>query len=224
MKLRYSEQGTMNVLLVPVIALALLFIAAGSFAAWAFASRQDYKNNSDAKSAAAVAVNKSAVQAEDAKQFAEAAKNPLKPYVGPEAYGSVKVLYPKTWSAYVDTTDSSTPVKAYFHADYVPSTQDRTATYNLRVQVVTSTYSQVLNQYSSKLKAGGVTATPYSLPKVPNVAGTRLSGKIFDSNSTTSGDIILLPMRDKTLEIWTESPSYMADFNTYILQNLTFAP
>jgi flagellar basal body-associated protein FliL len=113
MKLRYSEQGTMNVLLVPVITLALLFIAAGSFAAWAFSSRQDYKNNSDAKSAAAVAVNKSAVQAEDAKQFAEAAKNPLKPYVGPEAYGSVKVLYPKTWSAYVDTTDSSTPVKAY---------------------------------------------------------------------------------------------------------------
>jgi hypothetical protein len=96
--------------------------------------------------------------------------------------------------------------------------------YNLRVQVVTSTYSQVLNQYSSKLKQGGVTATPYSLPKVPNVAGTRLSGKIFDSSSTTSGDIILLPMRDKTLEIWTESPSYMADFNTYILQNLTFAP
>lgn len=224
MKLRSNEQGTVNVLLIPVIALAVLFIATGSFAAWAFSGRQDYKNNSDAKSAAAVAANKAVVQAADAKQYAEAAKNPLKPYVGPEAYGSVKVLYPKTWSAYVDTTSSSTPLNAYFHADYVPSTQDQTASYNVRVQVVATSYSQVLNQYSSKLKQGSVTAVPYSLPKVPSVAGTRLSGKIFSSSTTLSGDIIILPMRDKTLEIWTESPSYLADFNTYILPNITFAP
>lgn len=224
MKLRYSEQGTANVLLVPVIVLAILFIGAGSFAVWAFSSREDYKNNSDAKAAAAVTANKTVVQAQDAKQYAEAAKNPLKSYVGPEAYGSVKIMYPKTWSAYIDTTDSSTPLDAYFHNDYVPSTEDRTATYNLRVSVVTQAYSQVVNQYASKLKEGGITATPYSLPKVPSVTGTRLSGSVFDSNSGTSGDIILLPMRDKTLEIWTESPSYLADFNTYILPNLSFAP
>jgi hypothetical protein len=224
MKLRSNEQGTVNVLMVPVIALAILFIAAGSFAAWAFSSRQDYKSHSDAKAAVAVAANKTVVQAADAKQYAEAAKNPLKSYVGPEAYGSVKVQYPKNWSAYIDTSSTSTPVDAYFHNDYVPSTQDKTATYNLRVSVVTKPYTQALNGYSAMLKQGTITATPYSLPKVPSVAGTRLSGKIFSSSVDTTGDIILLPMRDKTLEIWTESPSYMADFNTYILPNITFAP
>jgi len=62
------------------------------------------------------------------------------------------------------------------------------------------------------------------LPKVPSVAGTRLSGQIFSSSKAAPGTIVLVPMRDKTLEIWTESNDYLPDFNTYILPNLSFSP
>jgi hypothetical protein len=218
MKLKANEQGTMNVLLVPVISLAVLFVAAGSFAVWAFMSRQDYKNNSDTKVVQAVAANTKTVQAEDTKQFAEAAKQPLKPYVGPDAFGSVKVMYPKTWSAYIDTTHY--PLDAYFHTDYVPSGD----TYNLRVRVANTAYDRDLASYKSRLTQGTITASPYSLAKLPKVIGTRLSGRIFSDDPNGYGDIILLPLRDKTLEIWTESPAYLADFNTYILPNVTFSP
>jgi len=221
-----GERGAINALLIPVILLAVLFVAAGVFAYWAYTGRQDYKNNSDAKSAAAVAANKLVVQAADAKQFAEAAKKPLKPYVGPEAYGSLRVLYPKTWSSYVDissSTGNSQPLDAYFHTDYVPAI-DMKQTYNLRIRVVATTYSTLLNSYTSAIKLGKATAAPYTLPKVPDVAGTRLDGAVIPGNTQLTGTLVLLPMRDKTLEVWTESPEYLPDFTDNILANMTFSP
>lgn len=224
-KLPESERGELNALLIPVILLALLFVGAASFAVWAFGSRQDYKNNSDIKAAAAVAANKQVVQAADAKQYAEAAKSPLKTYIGPEAYGSITVQYPKTWSAYVDTsTNGSLPLDAYFHADYVPAT-DLKQTYYLRIQVTSQPYNLVLTQYAGVIKQGGATAVPYTLPKVPSVAGMRLDGQVVPGgDNQETGSLVLLPLRDKTLQIWTESTSYLDDFNKYILPNLTFSP
>lgn len=224
MKYKWEEQGSINVLLVPVILLTLLFIGAGVFGFWAFSSRQDYKNNSDQKAAEAVQANKKVVQAEDAKTFAEEAKNPLKTFIGPDAFGSIHVAYPKTWSAYVDETDQSTPVDAYFHADFVPSTDDQTATYNLRVQVQAQSYSALLDQYASAIQDGNGTSVPYTLPKMPGVTGVMLTGKVFPNSVDETGELVMLPMRDKTLLIWTESPNYYADFSTYILPNLTFSP
>jgi len=224
MKKIQGERGSSNLLLIPVILLAVLFVAAASFAVWAYLGRQDYKNNSDAKVATAVAANKQVVQADDAKQYAEAAKNPLKVYTGPDAYGSVRVSYPKTWSAYVDTTDASTPVNAYFHADYVPSFEAQDSTYNLRIKVLAASYSGKLAEFSPQIQTGKVTAVPYKLPKVSNVTGVKLTGAVLPDDPTGNGVMVMLPMRDKTLQIWTESTGYLPDFNTYILPNLTFSP
>jgi hypothetical protein len=218
-----GEQGSINVLLVPVILLALLLIGAASFAVWAFGGRQDYKNNSDAKVSSAVNATTQSVQAADAKQYAEAAKNPLKTYTGPDAYGSVKISYPKTWSEYVDTSSATTPLDAYFHVDYVPSLQSK-QTYNLRVQVIANSYSSQITQVSPFIQGAKGTAAPYALPKVPSVVGTIFTGQVFVNNPTGSGTLIVLPLRDKTLEVWAESPTYLSDFTTYILPNLIFSP
>lgn len=225
MKTITGERGEMDVLLIPVILLAVLLIGAGSFAFWAYSGRQNYKDNTDSIVATAVAANTKQVQSQDAAQYAQAAKNPLTIYTGPDAYGSVKISYPKNWSAYIDTTNSSTPLDAYFHDGYVPST-DSGQTYNLRVQVNAQSYNTVLSQYAGQIQAGTVTAAPYSLPKVPNVVGTILTGQVLlDSPGGNGvGTIILLPLRSTTLEIWTESNDYLSDFNTYILPNLTFSP
>lgn len=217
-----GERGEVNALVVSLILLSILFIGAAVFGVWAFRGRQDYKNNSDAKVAAAVAANRQAVEAADAKQYAEAAKNPVATYIGPDAYGSVHVSYPKTWSAYVDV-NGAYPLDAYFHPAYVPSTESK-QTYNLRVRIVANAYSQELGHYSSYITNGTVTAAPYSLPKVPSITGSRLSGAVFPSIPKASGTTILIPLRDKTLEIWTESTDYLPDFEKYVLPNLTFAP
>jgi hypothetical protein len=51
-----------------------------------------------------------------------------------------------------------------------------------------------------------------------------LTGAVLPPTTNSTGTMVLLPMRDKTLEIWTEAPAYLADFNTYILPNITFSP
>ncbi len=223
MKKLASERGELNILLIPVILLSMLFIAAASFGVWAFMGRQDYKENSDARVAAAVVVNTKDVQAKDAKDYAEAAKQPLKYYTGPEPYGTLKITYPKTWSGYVITTENggSSPLDAYFSPDVVPNTAGRDSTFALRVQIVDQAYDTTVNQFATYVRQGKATATPYKLPKVPSVVGERIEGQIAQNKQ---GSLIVLPIRDKTLKMWIESTSYKADLENNVLPNTTFSP
>lgn len=216
-----DQSGTINVLLVPVILLSLFFIGSAVFAYWAFNSRQDYKNNVDEKIAAAQLVTKKETQNADAKTYAEQAKSPLTSYNGPSAYGTVVAKYPKTWSAYVVTSTGDPALDAYFNPGYVPNTSDQTNTYALRVQVTTSTYDSVVQQFASQVKSGTVTLGAYSLPKVPGVVGSIVKGQLTTSKQ---GTMVILPLRNMTLKIWNESGGTAADFTNYVLPNFTFAP
>lgn len=223
MILQSNERGEINVLLIPVVLLSVLFIAAASFAYVANNGRQDYKNNVDAKIAVAVAADKKVVQNEDAAQYAQVAKQPLKTYVGPEAYGTIRVSYPKTWSAYIldSSTNSSNPLDAYFAPNSVPDIAGTTSSFSLRIQVTSTSYDQTVKQYANQLQQNALTLTPYSLPKLPNVIGVRITGQIEQSKQ---GIMVILPVRDKTLKIWTEASAFTDDFNNNILPNFTFSP
>lgn len=219
-----NQTGEIDVLLIPVIFLTIFLLAAVGFGYWAFTERQDYKNHSDQK--AAVAVDK-AVKEEGIRKdkiFIEAEKNPFTSYDGPEAYGSVHVDYPKTWSMYIHSLANDTqPLDAYFSPRVVPSVQDHNSVYSLRVQVVPTSYTQVVTSFTGAIKQGQVTITPYSLPKVPEVTGVRADGQIHADKKNT-GSMVVLPLRDKTIEIWTENAQAMNDFNNTILKNFNFSP
>jgi flagellar basal body-associated protein FliL len=88
-----NQNGALDALLIPLILAILLLIGAGAFAAWAFSSRQDYKNNTDQKITMAVTAAEKKTTETDTAQAAEAAKQPLKSYNGPEAFGSVVIKY-----------------------------------------------------------------------------------------------------------------------------------
>lgn len=219
MKHRFGdEQGS----IATILSLALLgvgFVAALGFAVWAFSGRQDYKNNVETKIAAAVQANTKKVQKDDAAAYAEQSKNPMKTYVGPEQFGTVSITYPKTWSAYVVTGNSAIPLDLYVHPDVVPSINADTSNFALRVQVVDQKYSTVLQQFVSQQKQQKVTAQPFVLPKVPGVTGIRFDGQISQNKQ---GSMVVLPVRDKTLKIWTESSAYLTDFNEKVLPNASF--
>lgn len=203
-----------------VITLAVLFVGAGAFGVWAFTSRQSYKNNVERKIGAAVTENTKQVQIDEAKKFAEAEKQPLKQYIGSEQYGSVHVNYPKTWSAYVSSS-SNTPVDLYMNPDFVPSTVSQNSLFALRVMVVAQPYSQLASSYTAMQKSGKVTISAYELPRNKGVVGSRIDGQISPKKR---GAIVLLPLRDKTLQIMTESETFLGDFNNIILPNASFSP
>src|SRR5438105_635789 len=117
------------------VILIVLLVATLAFGGWAFSKMQDYKTNSDKKSAAAVEAAKKAQAAQLQAQFDEQSKSPFKTFHGSATYGSITFNYPKSWSAYVDTTNQSEPVNAYFHPNEVPGTQSKTA-YALRLELL----------------------------------------------------------------------------------------
>jgi hypothetical protein len=219
--MRSSERGSM-LILVPLVLAVVMLVAAVVFGGWAYGKMQDYKNNVDAKVSVAVDAAKQQEAAAKDAEFAQLEKQPLKSYTGPAAYGSVSIKYPKTWSAYVSDSDSSTPyVDGYFYPNVVPDIQSPSSAFALRVQVVQQSYSNVLTGLAGFVQQKQATVTPYAAPKVPSVIGVRVDGKL---GSQKSGSMVVLPLRNMTLEIWTEAPSFQNDFDKNILPNFTFAP
>lgn len=207
-----------------IIVLLVLFVAAAGFGLWAYMERQDYKSNSDQKAAAAAEAAKVATQAEDAAKYAEEAKSPLKTYIGPSDFGSVTFQYPKTWSGYVvQATGSSgdTPLDGYFHPDVVSDIESETSVFALRTDIVNEPYATVLEAYTGSVGDAKVTVAPYKLAKVPSVVGSLVKGELEDGKQ---GTMVLFPLRNVTLKVWTETDQYINDFNTIILPNLSFSP
>jgi hypothetical protein len=217
-----QRQSGYSSLMLPLALTSLFLFASLVFGSWAFVQMQDYKNNVNVKVTSAIELAKQEESSLKDTAFVEAEKQPLRTYSGPSAYGSITVNYPKTWSAYIADGRSGSPhIDGYFYPGVVPDLQSSASVYALRIQVVSESYSNVLSQFSSYVRQGGATVSPYSAPKVPSIIGARISGKLIGN---TSGTMIVLPLRDTTLKIWTEAPQFEQDFNTNILSNLNFLP
>lgn len=208
-------------LIISLVLTVLLLLGALGFGGWSFARMQDYKNNSDKKSAEAVAKAEEALSKKKDAEFAEESKKPTKAYLGPATTGSVGFSYPKTWSAFVTAEDkASIPVEGYFHPDVVPGIQSDTS-FALRIQVLNQAYDQVLKQFESSVKTGKAKISAYRAPKVDSVLGSRIEGAIAQNKQ---GYMVVLPLRDKTLKIWTEADTFRGDFDNTVLSTLTFSP
>ena len=222
--IKHNQVGAISGLAISLVLAILLLAGALGFAGWAFNSRQDYKNHSDAKVTAAVqiAVQKESVSKDAA--FAEAVKNPLTTYVGSEAYGSLRLNYPKTWSGYVDDSGKgSALVDGYFSPGVVPPLTGTASVFALRIQVLNQTYAQMLQNFASQQQASKLTTSAYALPKLPTVTGVKVVGQLQQAGQTDV-TMIVLPLRSQTLEIWTDGNQYLNDFNNIILPNFSFSP
>jgi hypothetical protein len=208
--------------LLPVTAiLAVLFIFTLIFGFWAFGQMQDYKNNSDKKAAAAVKVAETSQEEKLVAEFAEKEKSPYKTYQSSSDFGSVKIVYPKLWGAFVDeNAQSNSPVNGYFHPNFVPRTSGELPI-ALRVQVSSTTYNDSLREYQGNVADGNIKASPIKAENVKGVTGMRFDGKV---TPLYSGSVVVFPLRDKTLKIWTEIPGNVPDLNNIVLKNLTFVP
>lgn len=220
--IKHNQNGAANGLAISLVLAVLLLIGAIAFGGWAYSSRQNYKDNADA--IAQVAADKAAKQESATKdqEFAEASKSPLKVYNGPDAYGSLNVHFPRTWSGYVDDSGSGTAlVDGYFNPNVVPSVTNQTSVFALRVQVISQAYAQTLQSFQGQQQSGKISVSAYALPKLPKVVGVRVTGQIEDAKTV---DMVVLPLRSQTLKIWTEGSQFGADFNKYVLPEFSFSP
>lgn len=220
--IKHNQDGAVSGVVVSLIFTILLLIGAIAFGGWAYTERQDYKDNVEQKIAVAEqqAIKEEGI-AKD-KVFAERYKYPYDTYNGPEATGSLVIIYPKTWSGYVDDSGrGSALLDGFFKPGVVPSISDQNSVFALRTQVVSQSYSDFMQQVSSQQKAGKLKVTAYALPKVPKTVGVYATGE-FDNKKSIS--MVVLPLRSQTLKIWTEGTTYLNDFNKIILPNFSFSP
>lgn len=217
MNVSLGERGAMNVLLIPLILSVVFFFGALGFGVWSFMERDRYKTETDQIVAAEVKTAVDEANTKKDNEFIEREKEPYRDYNGPVALGTVNFKYPKTWSGYF--RESNTELSVIMHPALVPG--DEKSAYALRVEVENSTYDRNVAALESNVKSGKLSANPYRLEKIPNVLGTRFDGEL---RSGKRGSVILLPLRDKTLRITTESEDFVGDFDNIILKNFTFSP
>ncbi len=220
---RSNQWGAISIAVIVAVTMSMLFIGAVIFGVITYSGEQDYKNNTNQKIDTAIEVTKKQEDTTKDNQFAEDSKKPTKNYQSSATFGSVSFDYPRTYSGYVveTNTDSSKPVDGYFHPNIVPSITDDSVSYALRINVVSTTYDSILKTYAQNIKIGTVKAAPFRAAKVPQTLGTRLDGQIFVKKS---GTMIVLPLRDKTIEIWTESSQNAGDFSKFVIPSINFVP
>lgn len=208
---------------ISIVILSILLVASLGFGGWAYTSRADYKDNSDKKAAEAVEAAKVVQKQELDAQYAEQAKQPFRSYKGSLTYGGVEFNYPRTWSALIEET-AEQPINAYFHPDVLPPL-DAEVALALRVELLATEYSTVAAQYQSDVENGTLKATAYVPPKLVGVAnvqpGLKLDGEIAPE---FQGSMVVIKVRDKTLQITTQSKDFLKDFNETVLASLTFVP
>jgi len=204
-------------LLIPLILAVVFFFGALGFGVWAYMERSDYKLNSDQKAAAAVKVAEDKLSTKKDNEFLEREKEPLREYKGSSVFGNISFKYPKTWSAHQSDTD--TQMTLIMNPGILSGNQG--SVYGLRVTVENSNYQNTLRRYESSIKTGTLRASAFRLAKVKNVLGTRLDGEI---NFGVKGSSVVLPLRDKTMVISTESEDFVKDFDNIILPNYSFTP
>lgn len=205
----------MDPLLIPLIISVVVMLGLGGFGIWSYVQYLDQRDYTDEKIAVAVTDANAAQKEELEADFAEREKEPYRRWVSPASVGSVEIQYPRTWSGYVEEdVGGSNPVDAFFHPSVVPA--DKKTQYALRLVVDETAYEKIIEDYDRELEEGTVTAKPI---EISGVTGQRFDGQI---ERDISGALVIFPLRDKTLQIWTQSNAYVADFNSIILENLTF--
>lgn len=216
---KLNQHGSV-VTVIAIVVLSFLLVGSLVFGLMMFSSQQKYKNNTDQIVAQQVKIAVDNNSTAKDNEFAELNKSPVKTYSGSSDYGSIVLKYPKTYSAYVDTqTQSNIPINGYFHPNFVPGVQSG-STYALRLQVGGS-YNEELQKFDSLAQDRKVSVKPYRFPNIKSVTGVKVTGQL---TQTVNGTMILVPLRDKSIKLWTETDQFEKDFNKYVLANFKFSP
>lgn len=212
-----TDQGSAAVVL--LIVMTLGFVLASAFGVWAFIGMNENQRNLDRKIEAATTV--AVKQAESAKEaeFTEREKSPFRSYSGSSTFGSLSFKFPKSWNVYAEEGKSSTLLDFYAHPGLVPGL-DREINFAFRAQILDSRYEKEADKFQSLVKSSKVTVEPFRPELLSSELGILVEGEVVTNKK---GVMILLPQRDKTFKLWTESEEYVEDF-AEIIKTVTFVP
>lgn len=205
-----NERGAISGSVIAIACLSILVLGLGATTIWAYMNYTQEKTDVDEKTAIAVAsAQKNQADADEAK-FAIREEQPYREFVGPDDYGRVEFMYPKTWSVYVANDGSNGgDYDAYLNPVSVPPVSV-SQQFSLRVSVQQESYDQVLASYEQLVKVGNLVSSATS---ANGNDGTRLDGNF---SNDIRGAAVVYKIRGETLTIRTDADTFLPDFNTLI--------
>jgi hypothetical protein len=207
--LKKKEKASLfDILLIAVPSLvAVVFV--GLFI-WAFIGWNDSENNIEARIAQAVAEAVAAQKEEDMRNEAEREKLPTLEFVGPEDYGALSFMYPRTWSVYISKdAHSGGDFEAFFNPVEVYPVGASTIN-ALRVTIYDRSFDTVVRSYDALVRSGKLTATTM------NMNGNIWNRYDGEFSSDIIGSAVVIRVRDKTAVLRTDSTIFRADFENLI--------
>ncbi len=217
MRINLDQRGVADPLLIPLVIAVVFLLGVAGFAAWSYTSYVDAQKVEQAEIDEAVEAAETKLTSELEAAFVEREKKPTRTYTSPQSSGSVKLVYPKTWSVYSQEDAQDGTVETFMHPNYVRDIgSDEPVA--LKMSVTSKDYPGEVEDYQSKAEKGEVRVKALT---IAGTTGVRVDGNIVDD---FDGSMVIFQVRDKTLKIWTENNSYIKDFNDIILKNLTFSP
>ncbi len=195
------------VLKVAVVGLALLLLITLILAATWLSKYHSAKTVSDAaKAEITAAARVDQIKLDDAK-FAEMSKSPYRSYVAPTTLADLKVSFPKSWNLYtVEDSENDLQLDLYWNENAVASPDNFKGDYALRLQLSKTSYADTVSALKSQAADGSLKVRTI---KISGLSGTQYVGKI---NADKTGIMVILPIRDKSLSIWTEGSGAASDF------------
>lgn len=215
---KLNNQGSVGAGVIPIAGLGLLVAVLLGIVIVLFVQLDEAKDERE-QYAAEVVTNKEAdIKAELQAEFDEKEKDPFEDFETDPVLGDVKFRYPKTWSVSMLQDPASDPqIDAYFHPNAIRVDAADTRSYALRVQLVLEPYSEVVEGFSSDIEEGLLKTKAVTFN---GVEGIRLDGQL---DEVDRGAKVVLPFRDKTIMVWTESRDFLNDFEK-VMGSFSFNP
>ena len=141
------------------------------------------------------------------EEFEQELRNPFRTYSPPDVFGAIDIKLPKNWNIYVEEDEGGNlPVDLYIHPELVRDFDGELGPVAFRMQLVDELYDQATRNVRRDVDRGELDA---STTEVSGIEGDRYEGVVRDDYV---GVKVSLPYRDKTILMWTESESYLDDF------------
>lgn len=213
-----NQKGEVNILMIMVVFFTFTTLALAGIAIYYIRGYQKAQTTVDIQKSAAAEAAKAQQKQADEAAFAEAAKQPYRAYSAPSVLGAMTLSFPKTWNIYAEENQGSgTQLNLFFNPEIVRADSTYDGTYALRVTFEQQLYTESTKKRQNDIEKGLLRVQPIT---VQGVEGTRYTGQVTKERQ---GIMVILPIRDKTLTLWTESADYTADFDS-IIEQLQISP
>ncbi|MFI5240329.1 MAG: hypothetical protein ACHQUB_01300 [Candidatus Saccharimonadia bacterium] len=211
-----SAKSEVNIFLISSIFLGVMVVVVAIIAIVIFGNERHVQSQLSIASQTYIAQGKATQLKTDQQNALIAGETPFRDYVAPELYGGFDIKFPKDWNAYVIEDDSQlNQVVLYLNPSFVTLSGQNPATnsYAFRAVLINERSTTVIANLVGIAKTNGVTNKSVT---VSGIASTWYDGK-FDQFH--NGVLVLVPVRDKTLELITDTHDYLTEFNQILAQS-----